>query len=276
MIELIHRDPPASGSGARIKGHQRVDAEKERYTLIERDRRVKGFIQRSVDIVLAFDFNRWKQPRQCRRGLDRLGDRYVRRPGAAESYRRAGVQVRCDQKKAASQVAEVVGASGACEQLAQKRIDGPLIEDAGRHGAPQHGKGFHQAAMPRLAQVFEHRLAKQARNRQRSQQEFAEGGTQKQRRRERCVGAIVDEQTVHLRWRNAVGERGGDKTAGRYPDIHVEVVEVDAVEGFGEREQRAHLVNSPQRSAAGEGETNARTGSFIASRVRTTRGRCPS
>ena len=87
--------------------------------------------------------------------------------------------------------------------------------------------------------------------------ELVDGGPEEDLRLERGVRAVVDEQPVHLRRRDAVGERGGDEAARRHADVDVEFVEVEALERIGEREQRADLVDAAERAAAGERESHA-------------------
>jgi hypothetical protein len=64
--------------------------------------------------------------------------------------------------------------------------------------------------------------------------------------RQRGIGAVLDEEPIHLRGRDAVRQRGGDEAARRDPDVDVEVAEVDAFERVGEREQRADLVDAAE------------------------------
>jgi hypothetical protein len=90
--------------------------------------------------------------------------------------------------------------------------------------------------------------------------ELGERGAQEDLGLERRLGAVVDEQPVHLRRRDAVGQRGRDEASRRDADVGVEVVEIEAVERIRQREQRADFVDAAQRPAAGEGEPDARTG----------------
>ena len=96
--------------------------------------------------------------------------------------------------------------------------------------------------------------ARSARPGQRGQAaaEFAERGTQEYLGFQRGVGAVGDEEPIHLRRRNAVGQRRGDEAARRHAHVGIEPIEFEAVEGIGQREQRADFVDAAQRTAAGE------------------------
>ena len=73
-----------------------------------------------------------------------------------------------------------------------------------------------------------------------------------------CVVAL-DEHPAHLARRDAVREPGGDEAARAHPDVDVEAVEVDAVERFGERGERADLVDArPDGPPPASGEADRR------------------
>jgi hypothetical protein len=62
-------------------------------------------------------------------------------------------------------------------------------------------------------QEVERGAREEARHRQRAARELAERRAQEQCRRQRRVRAVIDEQPVHLRRRNVVGQRPRDKAA---------------------------------------------------------------
>src|SRR5690606_19328355 len=69
-----------------------------------------------------------------------------------------------------------------------------------------------------------------------------------------------DEDAAHVRGRHAVGEAGGEERAAADADVAVEVGQVEAVEGFVERAQRAEFVHAADRAAAGDGQADPRRG----------------
>ena len=60
-------------------------------------------------------------------------------------------------------------------------------------------------------------------------------------------------------WRNAVRERCGNIAPGRYADVDVEILEIEAGERIGKGEQCPNLVDAAERAAAGDGEPDAGT-----------------
>ncbi len=176
-----------------------------------------------------------------------------------ERHRLAGVEIRRDEKQLGLELAEIVGAPGGGEQAAQEVADRPVVEHPRRNGARQRRERRHQPVPERVAQILQRRPRDEPRERKRAQGELRERRAKKNLGRERGVGAVVDEEPVHLRGRNAVRQRCGDVAPRRHADIDVEIREVDAVERVGQREQRADFVDSAQRPAARQGEAYART-----------------
>jgi hypothetical protein len=72
LVQLLDRDPPVLVGAARVEGNQRVDAEEQVHTLVERHRRVKRLVERPVDVVRAADLDGRDQAGQRGRSLDRL------------------------------------------------------------------------------------------------------------------------------------------------------------------------------------------------------------
>ena len=147
---------------------------------------------------------------------------------------------------------------GAAKSRASKSSIAAVVEHAGRDGLRQRRKRLHDAAVERVAQILQRGARHEAGKRGQATAEFAERGPEKDLRLERGVGIVVDEEPIHLRRRDAVGERRGDEAAGRHADVDVELVEVEAVERIGQREQRTDFVDAAERAAAGEREADLR------------------
>jgi hypothetical protein len=183
--------------------------------------------------MFAIDFDRREQARQRRRGGDCLVDRNVIEAGLAERHGLAGVEIRRDQKQLALERAKVVAAATGRKQPHEKGVDGALVEQPGRNGTAQRGKRRQRTVPEGLAQEVERGAREEARHRQRAPRELAERGAQEECRRQCRVSAVIDEQPVHLRRRNAVGQRRRDEAARRHTDVDVELVDVDALERLG-------------------------------------------
>ena len=258
VVDFLDRQPAVSSGGPRVERHQGIDAEQQLDVLVERDRRMERLVQRAVDVVFAIDFYRREQARQRRGSCYRLVDRNVIDAGLAECHGPAGVEIRRDQKQFALEGAKVVAAATGGEQPHEKGVDGALVEQSGRNGAAQRGKRRQRTAPEGVPHEVERCGCEEGRHRQRAARELAECGAQEQCRCQCRVHTVIDEQPVHLRRRNAIGQRRRGKAARRDTDVDVEFVQVDAVERFGKRKQRADLVNAAERPAARQREAHAR------------------
>src|SRR5436190_6015570 len=248
----------ARSAGRRVERHERIDAQEQLDALVERDRRVQGLVERAVDVVIAVDDHRRKQARQRAGRLDRARDRHVVATARAERHRRAGVEVGRDEEELALELAEVVGAAACREQPLQEGVDRAVVEEPGRNGARERREGAHQAPAQWRTQPLERRATREGGKRHGPATEFAERGLEEDLGLQRRVGAVGDEQPVHLRRRDAVRERRGNEASRRHADVDVEVVEVEAFERVGEREQRADLIDAAKWAAAREREPDAR------------------
>ena len=192
---------------------------------------MQSLVERSVDIVRTVDLDRWKQAGQRGRGFDRTGDGNVVEAGAAEGSRRSGVEIGRDHEQPVLELAKVVAAARRRKETGQKAVERALIEQARRDCPAQlsaEGGDRLRDAPVRLSKLAQRGTRKEVGKRQAAARKLAECRSQKKRRRQRRIGAVVDEQAVHLRRGNAVGQRGRDEAARRDTDIDIEVVEIDA------------------------------------------------
>lgn len=105
--------------------------------------------------------------------------------------------------------------------------------------------------MQRVTQVLPCNLEHEAWQRQHPPAKLTQRRAQKELGCQFRVFSVVDEEPVHLRRRNAVGEPGSHEAARRHADINVERVEIDALERVREGEQHPDLVDAAQRAATG-------------------------
>jgi hypothetical protein len=69
---------------------------------------------------------------------------------------------------------------------------------------------------------------------------------------------VLDEGRAQLARRDAVGQAGGDESAGRHAHVTGQVVQVQAGHRVVQRAQRPDLVDRAQRAAAGQRQADAR------------------
>ena len=191
-----------------VEGYQRVDAQEQAHAGIQSDGSVQSLIERSIDIVRTVDVDRWKQAGQRGRGFDSTGDGNVVEAGAAEGRRCSGVEIGRDHEQLVLELAKVVAAAGRRKEAGQKAVERALIEQASRDCPAQvgaeGGDRFHDLAPVRLSKLVQRGTRKEAGKRQAAARKLAECRSQKKRRRQRRIGAVIDEQAVHLRRGNAV------------------------------------------------------------------------
>jgi len=132
-----------------------------------------------------------------------------------------------------AELAEVVRPPGAGEQPREEFVDRAVVEHAGRDRTCDRRQRAHHPATEGIARVLHQRVPREAGKRGGAAAELAERGPEEDLGLERGFGAVVDEQAVHLRRRDAVRERGGDESPRRHADIGVEVVEIEAFERVG-------------------------------------------
>ena len=163
------------------------------------------------------DVDRWKQSRQRSRGFDSTGDGNVIEAGSAERSRRSGVEIGRDYEQPVAELAKVVAATRGRKEASQKTVERALVEQAGWNCAAQvgteGGNRFHYVAPVGFSNPGQRGTDKEARKRQGAEGKLAERRSQKKRRRQRRIRAVVDEQPVHLSRGDAVRHRGRHEAA---------------------------------------------------------------
>ena len=229
-----------------------------------------GLVERSIDVIHAVDFDWREQPGECRGGFDRPCDGDMLEAGTAERRRCSRVEVGRDHEQLAPELAKVVAAGRRRKKTGQEAVESALVEQAGGNRAAQNrakSRDRFQCTSPvRDSKLRQRSVRDQAGKREASTSKLPERRPQKKRARQRRIRAVIDEQTVHLCRRNAVRERCRDEAARRNTDVDVEVVEIDAVEGIGQRNEGADFVNAAQGPAARQGNTHGRNGGAFAAR----------
>jgi hypothetical protein len=244
---------------ARNRRHQRIHAQHQVGALLEGHRGVQGLLQRAIDVMPAVDLHRREHARQRRAGLHRGGDRHVLGPGApntTDSPESRSVATR-NRRRFSSRKSLL--RPGAVNTLPEEAVDAGAVEDAGRDGLRQALEGLEEALAPGIGQVVPDRGQQERRHRQGAHRILAEGRLEQQFRLEGLFrGVALDEHVAHALGRQPVGQSGGDEAAGAHADIHVELVEIDALQRLGQRQQRAEFVDGPQRPAAGKARRGKR------------------
>ena len=157
-----------------------------------------GATQRAIDVVTAAHFHRRIQPRQRGAGLYCFGNRNVRPVLAAETYRFAAVQIHRDHVQLAIEVAKIIRAPAAAEDLAQEALDFGVVEQSGWH---QSTETLDEVRHPRLARVEQAAPPFQRESGQRrgAAHVFEDRRTQESFRAETHVVAFAgDEDPAHL------------------------------------------------------------------------------
>lgn len=68
---------------------------------------------------------------------------------------------------------------------------------------------------------------------------------------------VADDDAANVDGRESVRERGGQHRSGADTRVDVQRAQVQALDAFAERLQRAQFVEGPERSAAGERDADA-------------------
>jgi len=119
-----------------VEGHQRVDADDQITTGLERQRRVHGADQRAVHIMFAVDVHGFIQSRQRRACRHRARDRDVRVRVVAEGHAFAAVEARGHHEQARVQSPEIVGPSAGAKHRAQIALERRVVEQRGGQHLP--------------------------------------------------------------------------------------------------------------------------------------------
>ncbi len=254
------RRPPRRRRQAGIEGHQRIEAEQQIESLLQGDRGVHGFAQSAVHKIAPVDLHRRIQTRQRRAGLHRPGNRHPVITRRTKFHRFAGIQIDRHHIQLVRQLAEIVGAARRAPHPGQVFVNRLVVENAGRQRLAQPGQRLQEARIQRILQIAPAGFPQQFRHRQQPPPIFAKGRRQENLRIERVFfGFIADERMADLPDFHLVGQQRGDYRAGADADVHVEAVEIDALQRLVERAQRADFVNQPHRSAAGNRQADAGT-----------------
>ena len=223
------RDVAAAMRRLRVERHERIDAEQQVDAVVERDRCVQRLVERAVDVVLAVDLDRRKQSGQRARRLDRARDGHVVVTGRAERRPRSPVsRFVATRKSSRRKLAEIVRATGRREQVASGSAS--IARLSNRPVGIARASVANDSITPRCSgsrrYCSDARAARRG-NDGRRRPNSRNAGRRNSSGLQRGVLAVVDEQPVHLRRRDAVRQRRGDEAAGRHADVDVERVAIE-------------------------------------------------
>ena len=141
------------------------------------------------------------------------------------------------------------------EGLLEVAADRLVVEEPHRQRASHAREGLAEGLVPGTAGEAQQRLGGEPGDHGEALHQLAVGGREELLEVEGLLLGLVAHDHAHeLRDRDVVGQQRGHERPGAHPDVAVEIVEVDPVEGFLEGAEGADLVHGALRPAAGQGE----------------------
>jgi len=248
--------PAPDGPGAiprlGVPGDQGIHAEQQVRALFQRDRGMHGLQQDAVQAPAPLDRHRLVEARHRGAGLNRLGDRHMIQPLAAEHHRRPRVQISGDDEQRPLQFPEVVGHPAAGKEVLQVVPDGLIVEQAQRQQGAEPLDAPGQAGRLGAGQRLGNGLQDRPGQLEPQSAHFPEGGHEEDGRIEElalpAVRRVRPQAPEHFHNRDPVGDVGSDEGAGAHAHIDVEAVQVEPGDGLFQGAQGAHFIDAPEHA----------------------------